>query len=87
MNTNFLHVCAFCNSSNFTFLHLSLQLSLIKCVFQKLRGATEALYVLSKCNSTRFEFIFTNLVSINYDNLRSMTIRMKTLHGINGIFI
>uniref|UniRef100_A0AAA9RVF2 BBSome complex member BBS5 n=1 Tax=Bos taurus TaxID=9913 RepID=A0AAA9RVF2_BOVIN len=28
----------------------------------KLRGQTEALYVLTKCNSTRFEFIFTNLV-------------------------
>ncbi|RUS90497.1 hypothetical protein EGW08_001765 [Elysia chlorotica] len=28
----------------------------------KLRGAVEALYILCKCNSTRFEFIFTNLV-------------------------
>ncbi|KAI4544120.1 hypothetical protein MG293_004386 [Ovis ammon polii] len=28
----------------------------------KLRGQTEALYVLTKCNNTRFEFIFTNLV-------------------------
>ncbi|KAI2525662.1 T0004560 isoform 1 [Pan troglodytes] len=28
----------------------------------KLRGQTEALYILTKCNSTRFEFIFTNLV-------------------------
>ncbi|XP_035688416.1 Bardet-Biedl syndrome 5 protein homolog isoform X2 [Branchiostoma floridae] len=28
----------------------------------KLRGQTEALYILTKCNNTRFEFIFTNLV-------------------------
>ncbi|XP_015334773.1 Bardet-Biedl syndrome 5 protein isoform X2 [Marmota marmota marmota] len=28
----------------------------------KLRGQTEALFILTKCNSTRFEFIFTNLV-------------------------
>ncbi|XP_019693784.2 Bardet-Biedl syndrome 5 protein isoform X4 [Prionailurus bengalensis] len=28
----------------------------------KLRGQSEALYILTKCNSTRFEFIFTNLV-------------------------
>lgn len=30
--------------------------------FQKLRGQTEALYILTKCNNTRFEFIFTNVV-------------------------
>ncbi|KAK2561305.1 Bardet-Biedl syndrome 5 protein-like protein [Acropora cervicornis] len=29
----------------------------------KLRGQTEALYLLTRCNNTRFEFIFTNLVS------------------------
>ncbi|XP_046847114.1 Bardet-Biedl syndrome 5 protein homolog [Xenia sp. Carnegie-2017] len=29
----------------------------------KLRGKTESLYVLTRCNHTRFEFIFTNLVS------------------------
>ncbi|XP_060603512.1 Bardet-Biedl syndrome 5 protein-like [Ruditapes philippinarum] len=34
----------------------------ILIVFQKLRGTTEALYVLTKCNNTRFEFIFTNLI-------------------------
>ncbi|KAG0715952.1 Bardet-Biedl syndrome 5 [Chionoecetes opilio] len=28
----------------------------------KLRGLTEALYILTKANNTRFEFIFTNLV-------------------------
>ncbi|XP_076471311.1 BBSome complex member BBS5-like [Babylonia areolata] len=28
----------------------------------KLRGTVEALYVLCKCNNTRFEFIFTNLI-------------------------
>ncbi|XP_063693183.1 Bardet-Biedl syndrome 5 protein homolog [Bolinopsis microptera] len=28
----------------------------------KLRGSTEALYILTRCNNTRFEFIFTNLV-------------------------
>ena len=34
----------------------------INLFLQKLRGSTEALYVLTKCNNTRFEFIFTNLV-------------------------
>uniref|UniRef100_A0A8C4WW30 Bardet-Biedl syndrome 5 protein homolog n=2 Tax=Eptatretus burgeri TaxID=7764 RepID=A0A8C4WW30_EPTBU len=29
----------------------------------KLRGQTESLYILTKCNNTQFEFIFTNLVS------------------------
>lgn len=29
---------------------------------QKLRGQTEALYILTKSNNTRFEFIFTNVV-------------------------
>lgn len=33
-----------------------------KSAQSKLRGTTEALYVLTKCNNTRFEFIFTNLV-------------------------
>ena len=33
-----------------------------KTAQSKLRGTTEALYVLTKCNNTRFEFIFTNLV-------------------------
>ncbi|XP_014664524.1 PREDICTED: Bardet-Biedl syndrome 5 protein homolog isoform X2 [Priapulus caudatus] len=33
-----------------------------KTATSKLRGNTEALYILTKCNDTRFEFIFTNLV-------------------------
>lgn len=33
-----------------------------KTAQSKLRGQTEALYVLTKCNNTRFEFIFTNLI-------------------------
>ncbi|ELU15448.1 hypothetical protein CAPTEDRAFT_176376 [Capitella teleta] len=33
-----------------------------KTAQSKLRGNAEALFVLTKCNSTRFEFIFTNLV-------------------------
>jgi len=33
-----------------------------KTVNSKLRGVTEALYILTKCNRTRFEFIFTNLI-------------------------
>ncbi|CAL4167474.1 unnamed protein product, partial [Meganyctiphanes norvegica] len=33
-----------------------------KTVNSKLRGVTEALYILTKANNTRFEFIFTNLV-------------------------
>ena len=36
-----------------------------KTVNSKLRGVTEALYILTKCNHTRFEFIFTNLVPGN----------------------
>jgi len=36
-----------------------------KTVNSKLRGLTEALYLLTKCNHTRFEFIFTNLVPGN----------------------
>ncbi|ESO82176.1 hypothetical protein LOTGIDRAFT_207456 [Lottia gigantea] len=34
-----------------------------KTANSKLRGTSEALYVLTKCNSTRFEFIFTNLIA------------------------
>lgn len=34
----------------------------VKTAVSKLRGQTEALYVLTKCNNTRFEFIFTSLV-------------------------
>ncbi|XP_068244808.1 Bardet-Biedl syndrome 5 protein homolog isoform X2 [Palaemon carinicauda] len=33
-----------------------------KTVNSKLRGMTEALYILTKANNTRFEFIFTNLI-------------------------
>jgi len=33
-----------------------------KTVNSKLRGVTEALYILTKCNNTRFEFIFTQLI-------------------------
>ncbi len=36
-----------------------------KTVNSKLRGQTEALYILTKCNNTKFEFIFTNLVPNN----------------------
>jgi len=36
-----------------------------KTVNSKLRGMAEALYVLTKANGTRFEFIFTNLASNN----------------------
>jgi len=34
----------------------------VKTAVSKLRGQTEALYVLTKCNNTRFEFIFTSLI-------------------------
>ncbi|XP_062506643.1 Bardet-Biedl syndrome 5 protein homolog [Corticium candelabrum] len=34
-----------------------------RSVTSKLRGHTEALHILTKCNNTRFEFIFTNLVA------------------------
>lgn len=33
-----------------------------KTAQSKLKGTSEALYVLTKCNNTRFEFIFTNLI-------------------------
>ncbi|XP_064116103.1 Bardet-Biedl syndrome 5 protein homolog isoform X1 [Macrobrachium nipponense] len=33
-----------------------------KTVNSRLRGITEALYILTKANNTRFEFIFTNLI-------------------------
>uniref|UniRef100_T1JH94 BBSome complex member BBS5 PH domain-containing protein n=1 Tax=Strigamia maritima TaxID=126957 RepID=T1JH94_STRMM len=36
-----------------------------RSINSKLRGTTEALYILTKTNSTRFEFIFTNLVPGN----------------------
>lgn len=34
----------------------------VRTANSKLKGPTEALYLLTKCNNTRFEFIFTNLV-------------------------
>ncbi|XP_012561842.2 Bardet-Biedl syndrome 5 protein homolog isoform X1 [Hydra vulgaris] len=34
----------------------------VKTAVSKLRGQTDALYVLTKCNNTKFEFIFTSLV-------------------------
>ncbi|XP_057293907.1 Bardet-Biedl syndrome 5 protein homolog [Hydractinia symbiolongicarpus] len=34
----------------------------VKTAVSKLRGQTEALYALTKCNNTRFEFIFTSLI-------------------------
>lgn len=34
----------------------------IKSAQSRLRGNTQALYVLTKYNGSRFEFIFTNLV-------------------------
>jgi Bardet-Biedl syndrome 5 protein len=35
-----------------------------KTASSKLRGATEGLYILTRVNNTRFEFIFTNLGTI-----------------------
>lgn len=34
----------------------------IRLAHSRLRGSTEALYVMTKYNGTRFEFIFTSLV-------------------------
>eukprot|EP00795_Rhopilema_esculentum_P014110 gene14110-5101_t len=34
----------------------------VKTAVSKLKGQTEALYMLTRCNNTRFEFIFTSLV-------------------------
>ena len=47
-------------------LSLNTQIYLINVVFvftKVLRGQTEALYVMTKSGQTRYEFIFTNLVS------------------------
>ena len=33
-------------------------------MIQKLRGFTEALYIMTKLDKTQFEFIFTNLVRL-----------------------
>lgn len=35
---------------------------MVRSAQSKLRGTTDALYILTKCNNTRFEFIFTCLV-------------------------
>uniref|UniRef100_A0A2K5Z6G2 Bardet-Biedl syndrome 5 protein homolog n=1 Tax=Mandrillus leucophaeus TaxID=9568 RepID=A0A2K5Z6G2_MANLE len=51
--------------TNLRILWHSLALSRVNISLKKknpLSGQTEALYILTKCNSTRFEFIFTNLV-------------------------
>ncbi|CAH1402145.1 unnamed protein product [Nezara viridula] len=43
-----------------------------KVVNSKLRGTTEALHLLTKFNNSRFEFIFTNLVSGNTRHFTSV---------------
>ncbi|XP_054270756.1 Bardet-Biedl syndrome 5 protein homolog [Macrosteles quadrilineatus] len=43
-----------------------------KVVNSKLRGTTEALYILTKYGSSRFEFIFTNLVAGNTRHFTSV---------------
>ncbi|XP_073984686.1 Bardet-Biedl syndrome 5 protein isoform X2 [Rhodnius prolixus] len=43
-----------------------------KVVNSKLRGTTEALHLLTKSNNSRFEFIFTNLVSGNTRHFTSV---------------
>ncbi|XP_013400107.1 Bardet-Biedl syndrome 5 protein homolog isoform X2 [Lingula anatina] len=55
------------HSASFPRVNLSIGYNCIinistKTAQSKLRGTTEALYVLTKCNNTRFEFIFTNLM-------------------------
>lgn len=42
--------------------------------FQKLRGATQALHILTQSNNSKFEFIFTNLVP---GNMRHFTTVMS----------
>ncbi|XP_013790289.1 Bardet-Biedl syndrome 5 protein homolog, partial [Limulus polyphemus] len=44
-----------------------------RTVNSKLRGVAEALYILTKTNNTRFEFIFTNLSSGNSRLMSSVT--------------
>lgn len=43
-----------------------------KTVNSQLRGVTEALHILTKSNNTRFEFIFTNLISGNSRHFTSV---------------
>lgn len=47
-----------------------------KTVNSKLRGHAEALYVLTKTENTRFEFIFTNLIPGN----------MRLFSSVNGVY-
>lgn len=41
-------------------------------IFQKLRGTTQALHILTLSNNSRFEFIFTNLVPGNMRHFTSV---------------
>ncbi|XP_061413364.1 Bardet-Biedl syndrome 5 protein homolog isoform X2 [Lethenteron reissneri] len=56
------------NSESFYRINLTIGFNCVisiekRLVNSKLRGHTEALYILTKCGNTRFEFIFTNLES------------------------
>lgn len=62
-----LEIEYFKNLENISWLFIACTVNIVKMLnfvfsIQKLRGQTEALYILTKCNNTRFEFIFTNVV-------------------------
>ena len=50
------------------------------CAFQRIRGTAESLYVLTKANDTRFEFIFTNLVCTVY--IHVYVVYQRKLHTV-----
>lgn len=55
-----------CNGLNFSAIGYNCILTMsTKTVLSKLRGTTLALYILTLCRNSRFEFIFTNLAQSN----------------------
>ena len=53
----------------------------IRTANSRLRGTTQALYVLTKFNGSRFEFIFTNLVRNSPRLFTTVQARGSELHG------
>ena len=48
----------------------------IRTANSRLRGNTQALYVLTKFNGSRFEFIFTNLISTSPRLFTTVQVRL-----------
>lgn len=53
-----------------------------KTVLSKLRGTTLALYILTLCRNSRFEFIFTNLAQSNARTFSSMFDIYRWVFGV-----